>query len=234
MSFIGDLIGDVFGSITGSKQAGEAAERGAATQAAAAGAGAEEQRRQFDKLVELMSPYVQAGTGALGRLAPYEQAGQQAFGQQQSLIGLQGPEAQQQAIEALQSSPQFQSLIQQGENAMLQNASATGGLRGGNLQGALAQFRPQLLNQLINQQYGRLGGIAGAGLGVTGDILSRGQASAAGQAAFGMASATNIGNLLANQASATAGGQVAAGNVNRQTLSDLLGIGKFAAGFPRF
>jgi hypothetical protein len=151
--------------------------------------------------------------------------------QQQSLIGLQGPEAQQQAIEALQSSPQFQSLIQQGENAMLQNASATGGLRGGNVQGALAQFRPQLLNQLINQQYGRLGGIAGAGLGVTGDILSRGQASAAGQAAAGMASATNIGNLLANQASATAGGQVAAGNVNRQTFGDLLGIGKGASWF---
>ena len=231
MSFIGDIIGDVFGGITGAKQAGEAAERGAATQAAAAGAGAEEQRRQFDKLVELMSPYVQAGTGALGRLAPYEQAGQQAFGQQQSLIGLQGPEAQQQAIEALQSSPQFQSLIQQSENAILQNASATGGLRGGNVQGALAQFRPQMLNQLINQQYGRLGGIAGAGLGVTSDILSRGQASAAGQASAGMASASNIGNLLANQAQATAGGQVAAGNVNRQTFGDILGIGKVAAGF---
>jgi hypothetical protein len=231
MSFVGDLIGDIFGGITGAKQAGEAAERGATTQAAAAGVGVEEQRRQFDKLVELMSPYVQAGTGALGRLAPYEQAGQQAFGQQQSLIGLQGPEAQQQAIEALQSSPQFQSLIQQGENAMLQNASATGGLRGGNLQGALAQFRPQLLNQLINQQYGRLGGIASAGLGVTSDILSRGQASAAGQASAGMSSAGNIANLLANQAQATAGGQMAAGNVARQTFGDLLGIGKTAAGF---
>jgi hypothetical protein len=231
MSFIGDIIGDVFGGITGAKQAGEAAERGAATQAAAAGAGAEEQRRQFDKLVELMSPYVQAGTGALGRLAPYEQAGQQAFGQQQSLIGLQGPEAQQQAIEALQNSPQFQALIQQSENAILQNASATGGLRGGNVQGALAQFRPQMLNQLINQQYGRLGGIAGAGLGVTSDILARGQASATGQGSAGMTSASNIGNLLANQAQATAGGQVAAGNVNRQTFGDILGIGKVAAGF---
>jgi len=37
--------------------------------------------------------------------------------------------------------------------------------------------------------------------------------------------------LLANQAQATAGGQMAAGNVARQTFGDLLGIGKTAAGF---
>jgi hypothetical protein len=231
MSFVGDIIGDVFGGITGSKQAGEAAALGAETQAAAAGAGIDEQRRQFNKLVELMAPYVQAGTGALGRLAPFEQAGQQAFTQQQALIGLQGPEAQQQAIAALEGSPQFQALTEQGETAILQNASATGGLRGGNVQGALAQFRPQLLNQLINQQYGRLGGIAGAGLGVTGDILARGQASAAGQGAAGTASASNIGNLLANQAAATAGGQLAEGNIARATFGDILGIGKAVVPF---
>jgi len=231
MSFVGDLIGDVFGGITGAKQAGQAAERGAATQAAAAEKGIEEQRRQFDALIELMAPYVSAGTGAMDRLAPYEQAGQQAFGEQQALIGLQGPEAQQQAIAALQASPQFQALQQQGENAILQNASATGGLRGGNVQAALAQFRPQVLSSLIEQQYGRLGGIAGAGLGVTSDLVARGQASAAGQAASGMTSASNIANLLANQGQAIAGGQIARGNVARQTFGDILGIAKTAAAF---
>ena len=159
--------------------------------------GIAEQQRQFDALVNLMAPYVQAGSGAIGRLAPYEQAGQQAFGQQQALIGLQGPAAQQQAIAALEASPQFQALQQQGENAILQNASATGGLRGGNVQAALAQFRPQVLNSLIEQQYGRLGGLAKIG-----------QASAAGVGAAGMESGTNVANLLAQQGAARAGGVV--------------------------
>lgn len=194
MSFIGDLIGD----ITGATAAGQAAERGAATQAAAAGAGIEEQRRQFDKLVELMAPYIQAGTGAMG--------------QQQALIGLGGPEAERAAIERISGGETFKALTAQGEEALLQKASATGGLRGGNIQAALSQFRPSILNALIEQQYGRLGG-----------LTQLGQTSATGQAGSGMTSASNIANLFANQAAATAGGQIAAGNVGRQMFSDVLG-----------
>lgn len=234
MSFVGDAIGSVVGGITGAKQAGKAGQKAGETQAASAQAGIDEQRRQFDALVKLMTPYVTAGTGAIGRLAPYEQAGQRAFGQQQALIGLQGQQAQQQAIAALEASPQFQALQEQGENAILQNASATGGLRGGNVQAALSQFRPQVLNSLIEQQYGRLGGIAGAGLGVTGDLVNLGQASAAGQASAGLASANNIGNLLANQGAAIAGGQLAKGNVARQTFGDVVTIGGALAGAGAF
>jgi hypothetical protein len=204
MSFIGDFLGDTIGGITGAKQAGEAAERAGQTQAAAAEKGIEEQRRQFDALVELMAPYVTAGTGAMG--------------QQQALIGLQGAEAQKQAIQGFEQSPLFQSLMQQGENAILQNASATGGLRGGNVQAALAQFRPQALNSLIEQQYGRLGGLS-----------TMGQASAAGQASSGMQSASNIGNLLANQGAALAGGIMGQGGIARQTFGDVLNIAKTAA-----
>jgi len=202
MSFIGDIIGD----ITGAKSAGEAAKEAAATQAGAAGAGVAEQRRQFDKLVELMSPYIQAGTTALP--------------QQQALIGLGGPEAERAAIERITGGETFKALTAQGEEALLQRASATGGLRGGNVQAALSQFRPQVLNALIEQQYGRLGG-----------FTQLGQASAAGQAGAGITSASNIGNLLANQAAATAGGQIAQGNVGRQMFGDVLGIGKTIAAF---
>ena len=230
MSFVGDLIGDVFGGITGAKQAGKAAERAGATQAAAAQQGIEEQRRQFDKFVELMAPYVTAGTSAMGRLSPYEQAGTQAFGQQQALIGMQGPEAQRSAIQALEQSPAMQMLAQQGENAILQNAAATGGLRGGNVQAALAQFRPQMLNALIEQQYGRLGGLAGTGIGVTSGLVNLGQASAAGQAGAGQTLGANVGNLLAQQGAATAGGQLARGAVPGQTFGQLLQIGGTIAG----
>ena len=206
MSFIGDFIGDVVGGITGAKQAGEAAERAGQTQAAAAQAGVEEQRRQFDKLVELMAPYTAVGVPAMTA--------------QQALLGLQGAPAQEQAIAALESSPQMQALIQQGENALLQQASATGGLRGGNIQAALAQFRPEMLSKMIQQQYQNLGG-----------LTQIGQASAAGQAAAGMQSASDVANLLANRGAALAGGQIAQGGVARQTFGDILGIAKTAAGF---
>ena len=199
MSFVGDAIGDVFGGITGAKQAGKAAERAGATQAAAAQQGIEEQRRQFDKFVELMAPYVTAGQGALGG--------------QQALIGLGGAEAQQQAIAGLEGSPQFQALTQQGEQAILQNAAATGGLRGGNVQAALAQFRPQVLSDLINQQYTRLGGLS-----------TMGQDAAIGQAAAGQTLGANVSGLLGQQGAATAGGQLARGNVARQSFGDLMQI----------
>jgi hypothetical protein len=205
MSFIGDFIGDVYGGITGAKQAGKAGERAGEIQAGAIGQGITEQQRQFDKLVELMAPYVTGGQGA--------------FSQQQALIGLQGPESQQQAISGIEQSPIMQALTRQGENSILQNASATGGLRGGNVQASLSQFRPQLLNSLIEQQYGRLGGLS-----------TLGQAAASGQASQGMQSASNIANLLSNQGAALAGGQLALGNIPRQTFGDILNITKTAMG----
>lgn len=208
MSFVGDFLGDTIGGITGSKQQGKAAERAAQIQAGASDQAIAEQRRQFDTLIELMSPYVTSGN--------------QAIGQQGALIGLGGQQAQQDAISQLEQSPMFTSLLRQGENAMLQNASATGGLRGGNTQSALMQFRPDLLAQVINDQYSKLGG-----------LTQIGQASAAGQASAGMQNASNIGALLADRGAALAGGQLAKGSVARNTFGDLLGIGSLAVGAKR-
>ncbi len=132
-----------------------------------------EQRAQFDEIKLLLSPYVESGNTALS--------------QQMNLLGLGTPESQKQAISNIEMSPQFQALTQQGENAILSNASATGGLRGGNTQASLAQFRPALLSNLIENQYSRLGGIS-----------QLGQASAAGQAAYGQQSAQNIGGFMGN------------------------------------
>jgi hypothetical protein len=212
MSFVGDFIGDVVGGITGAKQAGKAAEAAGNVQAAAAQAGVEEQRRQFDKLVELMAPFVQAGVGGGGATG--------ALQAQQELLGLRGTQAQQQAIAGLEQSPILQALTRQGEEALLQRASATGGLRGGNVQAALAQFRPQLLSELIQTQFQNLGG-----------LTKIGQASAAGQAAAGMESAQQVGQLLGEAGAARAGGLIARGSVPRQTFGDILAIGKSAAGF---
>ncbi len=192
-------------AVYGASQAGKGAEKAADTQAEASEAGIAEQRRQFDKIAELLSPYVSAGTGAIG--------------QQQAILGLSGPAAQKSAISGVEQSPYFKSVFQQGENAILQNASATGGLRGGNVQGALAQFRPALLNQLIQQQYSNLGGLTNVG-----------QASAAQQAVAAGNTGTNISNLLGQQGAAIAGGQLGAASSNAQLAGSLANLGGIVAG----
>lgn len=183
----------------GSKSA-SAAKSAASTQAASAQAGIEEQRRQFDLTQKLLGPYAQAGEGALAA--------------QQALIGLAGPEAQATAIRNIEMSPQFTSMIAQGENALLQNASATGGLRGGNTQAALAQFRPNLLSGLIQQQYENLGG-----------LTTTGANAAAGVGSAGMQTGANVSNLLQQQGAARAGGQLAAGqSFLPQAIASGLGV----------
>lgn len=120
-------------------------------------------------------------TGLMGTQTGFQTGGAEAFKAQQALAGLLGPEAQQAAIAQLESSPQFQSMLAQGEQAILQNASATGGLRGGNVQAALAQFRPSLLSNIIQQQYQQLMAMSGlgatAGQGLIGSSVSREQSA---------------------------------------------------------
>lgn len=180
------VVGSTVVGLYSANQQSKAANRAANAQSDAAYAGIDEQRRQFDNIRELLTPYVNAGTGALGG--------------QQDLLGINGAPQQQQAIDQLRQSPQFTSLLAQGENSILQNASATGGLRGGNTQAALAQFSPALLSQMIDQQYGRLGG-----------LTSLGQNAAAGVGNAGMNTGNQISALLQQQGAAQAGGALAQG-----------------------
>jgi hypothetical protein len=200
---IGGVIGaGLGGAIEGRESVGEASQ----VQQQAAQGGIDEQRRQFDAIRQLLQPYNEAGTGALT--------------QQQALLGLGAPGAQQQAITGLQNSPQFAALQQQGENAILQNASATGGLRGGNVQGALAQFRPALLSSLIDQQYSRLGGLTAIG-----------QNAAAGVGNAGMQTGANVANLLGRQGQAEAGGILGQQSALTGGINKAFGAVQGAGGF---
>jgi len=194
----------LIGSRTQAKAAGEAAE----IQSGAAEAGIEEQRRQFDALQAILKPYVEAGAPAMAGYRAYAEAGPKAFEQQQALAGVLGPEKQAAAIAEIEQGGGFQARVRSGEEALLQRASATGGLRGGNIQAALAQFRPQMLEQEIERQYGRLGGFSDIGRETQANLLKIGQASAAGVGAQGITTGTNISNLLAQQGAARAGGEI--------------------------
>ncbi len=198
------LGGSIAGGLMSSSAQKKAASTAAAAQTQSAELGIEEQRRQFDEITALLQPYVSAGESAIGG--------------QLALAGLEGPEAQQAAITALEQGPQYEALVRQGEEALLQSAAATGGLRGGNVQGALAQFRPQMLSNLIESQYSRLGGLTNVG-----------QASAARQAAAGSAAAGNISNLLQQQGAAGAGAALARGQASANLFGDITGtIGTIA------
>lgn len=103
----------VIGGVVSSKAASKAGK----AQVQAADAAAAEQRAAREEMRTLLNPYVSAGTPAL-----------QA---QMAALGLSGPEAQQAYVTEQEQSPIFQALARQQEEAILQNASATGGLRGG-------------------------------------------------------------------------------------------------------
>ena len=202
---IGGAIGSALGgAIEGSQAVGQASD----VQQQAAQGGIDEQRRQFDEITKLLSPYTQAGAGALTA--------------QQALAGLGGPEAERAAIARISGGETYKALAQQGEEALLQRASATGGLRGGNIQAALGQFRPQLLSSLIEQQYGRLGGIT--------DI---GQASAARQAAFGQQTGANVSNLIGQRGSAQAGGILGQQSALTGGITQAVGAIQGAGGFGK-
>lgn len=220
-AIVGSAVVGAGVGIYSSNKSASASESAANTQAASQGQAIDEQRRQFDAIQALLKPYITQGAPDLTK--PYVQAGPGALQGMQGLAGLRGPTEQQAAIEQIKQGAQFQELARQGEQGILQNAAATGGLRGGNVQAALGQFRPALLNQLIESQYGKLAGLTSLGSTSAQNLLNVGQASAAGTAAAGQQSAQNIGNLMVGQGAAQAAGQIGAANARAQGLSGVSG-----------
>jgi hypothetical protein len=169
-----------------------------------------QQKEQFETIQRLLAPYIEAGETALTS--------------QLALSGLAGEDAQRRQIAGIEESPLFQSLTEQGEQAILQRGSATGGLRGGDIQGALAQFRPAMLKQEIESKYAKLGGIAGMG-----------QASSAGvgAAAPGPMGRTNIPGMIAGMGDITAQNILAQGAAEAGMWGDIGGSIGLAAALSR-
>lgn len=194
-----------FDSLTGKTAAKEASK----AQQNASQQGMEEQRRQFEALQALMKPYVESGTGAL--------AGQN------DLLGLNGFDKQQSAIGNIENSPFFKSQYQQAENALLQNASATGGLRGGNFQEALADNRSNMLFQNVQGQLQNLSGVA-----------ANGQSAAAGLGGNGLQFGQNIAQGYQDIGQAQAGYQLGKGQIYQNLLGFGLKAGAGALGLGGF
>ncbi len=141
------------------------------------------QLQMFDKQQELMKPYMTAGQSAIGGL-------QTLVNQQQTPFSFDA--------NTYMRSPEYAMLQQQYEDAALRNASATGGLRSGGSQVALASIAPQLMQQgranAVNEyslnraadmdKFNQQMGLVGLGLGSAQQV-----GSAAGQ--FGQLAGNN-------------------------------------------
>lgn len=186
MGLFSSILGGV-SSLLGGGGSGKAIKQAAQIQANAAQAGIAENARQFDLTRADQQPWLSAGQTALGDIL--------------NLLGLNGAGPQSASIGGLKDSPLFQTLYDTGEETLLQNASATGGLRGGSIQRGLADFGSDTLTKVILQQLGQLGGISGTGLGAAQGLGALGQGYAGSNAnLLGQAGAAQAGGILGNQA----------------------------------
>ena len=171
-------------------QASKAAADAAKAQAEAAEKAQKFLEEQYKTLVGLQSPFIQGG--------------QQAFGIQAALTGLQGPEAQQAAQQQFQQAQQ---------GAVDFGMQGTGWQGMPNMQSALGEYAQGVAGQEYDNYYNRLGGMAGMGQSsasaLGGVTVDQNQGIAAAMQAGGDArtnnalmqsqiraqSASNLGNL---------------------------------------
>lgn len=201
------VVGAGIGAVSSSRAASKAAKaskKAAATEAGAyERAAAMEAEAQMEQLAYLKE-----------REAIPQQFREEALTRLGGLAGLEGGVgSQQQLIEQAKISPLYQELLggrEAGEEAILRQAGATGGLRSGNVQAALAGYNMQLQNQALTQAYNQqLQGLQGlanlpsnvtqigqtmAGIGQTqaAGLTAAGQTRAAGQIAAGQAQQAGI------------------------------------------
>ena len=183
------LIGGAMGS-SASKDASRQQQAGTL-------AGIESQERMFDKSLSLQQPYREAGYGALESL------------QQQA-----DPAGRAELLNQYYQGGEYQALSGQVEEQQLRNAAATGGLRGGGNQAALATIAPQLGQQYLSGLNQRQTGIANMGMGAA--------AQGAGQA---MQLGGNISALQQQAAMAGANNSINQANIWGNVASDFGAMG---------
>ena len=179
---------------------GGAETKAAEAEAAGLTEGIGEQRRQFDLTREDFAGIVERGGLAGEREA--------------ELLGLRGVGAEQSAIDAFIESPGQKFLRERGERAVLRNASATGGLRGGNVLRELQEQGIGFAAGRLGERQDRLRRVAAGGTGAVGT-----------QAGIGANLSSNIARLQAERGGARASG------IRRKAAGQREGITRVAQAF---
>lgn len=129
--------------------------------------GAEKSRRNRSAIQKSSREQVEAAGDAfnnsqrvlnenLAALEPFRATGFDALNEQRALLGFEGEEAGQEAIQRFSESPGQQFLRDRGEKALLRNSAALGGIGGGNVRSALVEQGVGFAQQDFNNQFNRL------------------------------------------------------------------------------
>jgi hypothetical protein len=163
----GAVIG-VAGGLIGNALSNRGARRGADAAAEAQFAAIDEQRRQYDQSREDMQPWLQAGTGALGRLTALSSGDMSGF----------------------YKSPGYDFIQRETIQGADRSAAARGGLYGGGHQADLQNRLTGLASNEFGNYWNQQAGLAGVGQTAAGGLASLGQSMASNVGnAYG-----NIGN----------------------------------------
>lgn len=174
------LLGDIIGAFSNHKTNRSTARAGADSMRGYTEA-LDNSKGMFNTVQGQLQPYMDAGGGAVNSLA-------QLLG-----LGSGGPGGSA-AIDALKNSPLYQSLFHNGQNSILQAGSATGGLRGGDMQHSLYNLGTDTLGQVFQNQVQNLSGLSGLGAQTAGRFGEL-SGQAAGQQGAALA---NRGNAAMN------------------------------------
>ncbi len=142
-------------------------------------------------------PYTSAGTSAIERLAGLTS-------------GTMDPD---QLTATITGDPLYGSMYDNGEEALLQHASATGGIRGGNTQRGLADFGADTMAKVYQQILASLGGVASLGLGAQGIVTGAGQNTA-----------NNVATAQTDIGRAKAGNYLTKAGINAQNWNNAGGM----------
>ena len=191
------MFGSILGGITsflGGRSASKAAQSAGRREAEAGQYAADLQQQNFQQI--------------RNDLQPYRDAGSDAIAAQRAMMGLDGAAAQQQYVDMVANMPEYQTMLGEANRNMLAQGSATGQLRGGNIQRGLGLLAPEIFNNVYQNYYGNLGALAGAGMGA---------ATQTGQ--FGTTAASNMGNAQLGAAQAMGNSVLQRANVRNNMFN---------------
>ena len=211
MSFIGDALGSaggVVGNLLGGLIGSNASNSAANTQANAANQANQTQLQMFNTLQQNLNPYKQAGLPALQQLSQGTAPG----GQFNSTF----------TPDQYTQSPGYQWQLQQGMNAMNNQANAAGmGLSSANLQslgsyvtGAAQQDYHNAYNQWLSNRQSNMGNVMG--------LAGMGQNAAAGIGSGAMQTGNSIAGNQIGAGNALAAGQIGSSNAWGGAINNIM------------
>ena len=162
----------------GSSQSGDISSGQAAANAA--------QQQALSNYTTNATPYIQTGTQAENALA--------------NINGLNGTDAQQNALSSFTTSPGYQFDVQQGLAGIDAGAASRGTLRSGNTVQAEDTLSQNLADQQFTNYYNRLSGLASSGQTATTSLGSAQVSTGAGEASTATSAATAQSGIAANTA----------------------------------